>query len=147
MKSSEGHIGRVFVLRLEEGDVVPDCIERFAEEKGISVGQVVMLGGVGGGQVVVGPEDSITMPPQPMPLPVDSPHEVVGVGVIATIKDGKPVLHMHAAVGRSGHTMTGCLFRGVETWLAGEVVICEILGTKAARLPDKRSEADLLEMV
>jgi predicted DNA-binding protein with PD1-like motif len=146
MKASEGHIGRIFVLRLEEGDVVPDCIERFAEEKGISVGQVILLGGVGGGEVVVGPRDK-EMPPQPIPLPVDGPHDVVGAGVIATVKDGKPALHIHAALGRSGHTMTGCLFLGVETWLAGEVVICEILGTKAARILDKKSEADLLEII
>ena len=35
MKASEGKIGRVFVVRLEDGDVVPDCIERFAAEKSI----------------------------------------------------------------------------------------------------------------
>jgi len=28
MKATEGRIGRVFVMRLEHGDKVPDCIER-----------------------------------------------------------------------------------------------------------------------
>ena len=47
MKYSEGKINRVFVLRLEDGDMVPACIESFAVEKGIKVGQVVLIGGIG----------------------------------------------------------------------------------------------------
>jgi len=146
MKATEGHIGRVFVLRLEDGDVVPDCIERFAAEKAISVGQVVLVGGIGSGQVVVGPEDSKEMPPHPMLLPVDGAHEVVGVGIIAPDEDGKPVLHIHASLGRSDKALTGCLRPGVTTRLVGEAIIYEILGAKAARLPDPKSGFDLMEM-
>jgi predicted DNA-binding protein with PD1-like motif len=146
MKASEGRIKRVFVVRLEDGDVLPACLERFAEEKGISVGHVILIGGVGGGEIVVGPRKSDEMPPEPMLLPVDGAHEVVGVGIIAPDKDGKPVLHIHAALGRAGQTMTGCLRPGVKTWLVGEAVIYEIVGTKAARLPDKESGFELLEM-
>jgi len=65
MKSTEGKIGRVFVLRLEEGDMVPACIEEFAAEKGIRVGQAVLIGGIGGGQVVVGPRVSDQNAPGP----------------------------------------------------------------------------------
>jgi predicted DNA-binding protein with PD1-like motif len=145
MKASEGHIGRVFVLRLEDGDVVPGCIERFAAEKNISVGQVVLVGGIGGGKIVVGPKDSVTMPPEPVLLPVDGAHEVVGVGIIAPDKDGRPVLHIHASLGRSKEALTGCLRPGVTTWLVGEAIIYEILGAKAARLPDPKSGFDLME--
>ena len=146
MKASEGRIGRVFVVRLEDGDIVPDCIEQFAEEKGISVGHVILIGGIGGGEVVVGPRDSREMPPEPMLLPVDGAHEVAGVGVIAPDKEGKPVLHIHASLGRAGQTLTGCLRPGVTTWLVGEAIIYEIVGAKATRLPDKKSGFNLLEM-
>ena len=146
MKACEGTIGRVFVMRLEDGDVVPACIERFAEEKGISVGHVILVGGIGGGEVVVGPRNSETIPPQPMLLPVDGAHEVVGVGTIAPGGDGKPVLHIHAALGRSGQTMTGCLRPGVTTWLVGEVIIYEIIGADVARVLDKESGFELLEV-
>ena len=54
MKACEGQMGRVFVVRLEDGDIVPGCIERFAEEKGISVGHAILVGGIGDGEVVVG---------------------------------------------------------------------------------------------
>ncbi|MFC1989145.1 PPC domain-containing DNA-binding protein [Chloroflexota bacterium] len=146
MKACEGNIGRVFVLRLEEGDVVPTCIERFAEEKGISVGHVILVGGIGGGEVVVGPRNSEARPPEPMLLPVDGAHEVAGVGILAPSADGKTVLHIHAALGRSGQTMTGCLRPGVTTWLVGEAVIYEITDTSIARLPDKESGFNLLEV-
>ena len=145
MKASEGHIGRVFVIRLQDGDIVPECIEGFARENGILVGHVVLLGGVGAGQIVVGPRRSDERPPDPMLLPVDGAHEVVGVGILAPGEDGKPTLHIHAALGRSGQTMTGCLRPGVTTWLVGEVVLYEILGTNAARLRDKESGLALLE--
>jgi len=41
MKACEGRVGRVFVIRLEDGEMVPECIERFAREKGVSVGQTM----------------------------------------------------------------------------------------------------------
>jgi len=145
MKACEGRIGRVFVIRLEDGDVVPECIERFAEEKGVSVGQAVLVGGIGGGDVVVGPRRSEEMPPEPMLLPIDGAHEVVGVGVLAPGEDGKPVLHIHAALGRAGQTMTGCLRHGVTTWLVGEVILYEILGADMVRIQDEQSGFELLE--
>lgn len=146
MKASEGQLGRVFVIRLEDGDTVPASIERFAEEKKVSVGQVILIGGIGDGEVVVGPRRSNEMPPEPMLVPVDGVHEVVGVGVIAPDKKGKPKLHIHASLGRSGKTTTGCLRPGVTTWLIGEVIILEIKGTDAVRLPSDKARFELLEV-
>jgi len=133
------------VIRLEDGDVVPECIERFAEEKGVSLGQAILVGGIGGGDVVVGPRRSEERPPEPMLLPVDGAHEVVGVGVLAPGEDGKPALHIHAALGRAGQTMTGCLRHGVTTWLVGEVILYEILGADVMRIQDEQSGFELLE--
>lgn len=33
MQFAEGKMGRVFVIRLEEGDLLPAALEQFAEEK------------------------------------------------------------------------------------------------------------------
>ena len=145
MKACEGRIGRVFVIRLEDGDVVPHCIERFAEQNGVSVGHVILVGGIGSGDVVVGPRRSEEMPPEPMLLPIDGAHEVAGVGVLAPNEDGKPVLHIHAALGRAGQTMGGCLRHGVTTWLVGEVILYEILGVDVARIKDEQSGFVFLE--
>jgi predicted DNA-binding protein with PD1-like motif len=146
MKAGEGRLGRVFVLRLEDGDLVPDCIERLAQEKGVSVGQAILVGGVGGGEVVVGPRRSEEMPPQPVMLPVDGAHEVLGVGVLVPDQSGRPVLHIHGALGRLGQTVSGCLRPGVTTWLVGEVVLYEILGVDAVRIRDEESGFELMEI-
>jgi len=146
MKASEGRVGRVFVIRLEHGDIVPDCIERFAEDKEISVAQVMMIGGIGEGQVVVGPRRSNEMPPEPMLVPVDGAHELMGLGVIAPDKTGKPVLHVHGSLGRAGKATTGCLRPGVSTWTVAEVIICEILGTNAVRELDGKTHFELLQV-
>lgn len=146
MQSSEGRIGRVFVMRLEDGDMVPACIEQFAETKGMKMGHAILVGGIGSGEVVVGPRRTEQMPPEPMLLPIDGAHEVVGVGVLAPDQDGRPVLHMHASLGRSGRAVTGCLRPGVTTWLVGEVILYEIVGIEAARVKEPKSGLSLLEM-
>lgn len=146
MKACEGQIGRVFLLRLEDGDMVPGCIEHFAEEKGVSAGHVILVGGIGGGELVVGPRHSNERPLQPMLLPIDGAHEVVGVGVLAPNEDEKPILHIHAALGRSGQTVSGCLRPGVTTWLVAEVILYEILGVDARRVRDEESGFVLLDI-
>ena len=146
MKVSEGRVGRVFVIRLEDGDVIPDCIEDFAKEMKISMGEVIIIGGIDSGQVVVGPRYSDEMPPDPMLVPLDGAHEIVGVGVIAPNEQGKPILHIHAALGRSGRTTTGCLRPGVTTWIVGEAILYEILEADAVRIPNEETGFDLLQV-
>ena len=146
MKATEGRIGRIFIIRLEEGDIIPDCIEEFARKKAVSAGHVVIVGGIGSGEVVVGPRDSDKMPPDPMHLPVDGAHEVLASGIIAPDKEGIPVLHIHGALGRAGNTLTGCFRYGVTTWLVGEVVLYEILGTDMKREKDEVSGFELLSV-
>ena len=146
MKASQGKIGRAFVLQLEIRDVIPDCIEEFAKKNGIAVGHVILIGGIGSGEVVVGPRDSKEMPPDPMLLPVVGAHELLGIGIIAPDKNGKQILHIHGSLGRAGQSLTGCLRLGVKTWLIGEAIIYEITGAKAARLLDKKSGFELLEV-
>ena len=144
MKFSEGKTGRVFIIRLEDDDELPGYIEQFAAEHKISVGQAILVGGIGSGEIVSGPRKNKELPIDPMLIPVDGVHEVVGVGVLAPDSNGKPSLHIHAALGRAGKTTTGCLRMGVKTWLVGEVILYEILGADVARLTDKASGFELL---
>jgi predicted DNA-binding protein with PD1-like motif len=146
MKASQGAVGRVFILRLEDGDILPACIEEFAQKKRVKTGFVLLVGGIGGGQIVVGPRKSDEMPPDPMLIPVDGAHEVAAVGVLAPGGDGKPILHIHGALGRAGQTKTGCLRPGVTTWLVAEAVLYEITGVNAKRVMDKKSGFSLLEI-
>jgi len=145
MKAAVGRIGRVFVVRLEDGDKLPVCLEQFAADQGVATAHVILVGGAGSGQIVVGPRDSHAMPPDPMVLPVDGTHEIAGVGVIASDESGKPVLHMHAALGRSGQTLTGCIREGIETWVMIEAIMYEILDADVKRIRDETTGFIMLQ--
>ena len=106
---SEGRLGRVFVLRLGDGDRLPDAIEDFARTRGVEAALVAALGGLENGRLVTGPEDGRTMPPTAMLTAIDAVHEAAAVGTLFPGPDGTPRLHMHAALGRAGETKTGCV--------------------------------------
>lgn len=143
MKAAEGRLGRVFVVRLEEGDIIPRCLEEYAWEKNIKVALVTMISGIGEGNVVSGPKESNKMPIDPIITAVEGAHEMVAAGLIASDEEGKPKLHIHGVLARSGKVMGGCLRMGVKTWLVGEVVIIEILGVEGKRILDKKSNYPL----
>lgn len=144
MKVSEGKIGRTFVIRLEDGETVPDCIEEFAGENNISSAVCWLLGGIKSGRLVVGPEDPSSLPPVPMIRPIDDVHEIAAVGTIFSNEEGRPVLHLHGALGRDSHTYTGCSRPGLDIWKIGEVVIMEIHGTDMIRKKDGETGLELL---
>jgi len=59
MRYTEGKVGRIFVVRLEDRDKLPEAIESFAQENKVSRGMCILVGGIkNGGKIVVGPEDS-----------------------------------------------------------------------------------------
>ncbi|AHM57777.1 hypothetical protein EAL2_808p02720 (plasmid) [Peptoclostridium acidaminophilum DSM 3953] len=146
MKATEGKLGRVFVIRLEEGDIVPDCIEEFASEMNISIAHLSMLGTLMDGEIIVGPRKTSENPPNPMALPIYEAHETIATGIIAPDKTGKPILHIHGALGRSGNTITGCLRNGVKAWVCCEVILQEIIGVDARRLFDEKTGFTLLNL-
>lgn len=148
MKSIEGTLGRVFVLRLEQDDVLPKCIEDFAAEKQIRLAQVVFIGGIYQGNLVTGPRRTADPRPDPIVLPVNEAHDAFAAGVIAPAEDGTPSLHFHGALGRSGQTIAGCFQSGVSVWLVGEAVIYEILSPSIAkRVVDKTAKLTLFEIL
>lgn len=142
---SEGHIGRVFVLRLGDGDRIPDAIEEFAATREVSSALVVALGGLENGRLVVGPEDGTVMPPQSMLAAISRVHEAAAVGTLfPTAHHGKPTLHMHGVLGRGETTLAGCVRPGLDVWKILEVVVIEILGTDLARAHDPETGFNLL---
>jgi predicted DNA-binding protein with PD1-like motif len=146
MKYSEAEQGRVFILRLEDGDVLHETIETFAAEHGIRAAALAAVGGADAGStLVVGPETDRGDPVVPMEHVLDHAHELAGVGTLFPGPDGEPVVHMHAACGRGERSVTGCVRRGVKTWHVLEVIIRELTGTGARRAPDPELGFNLLQ--
>jgi len=145
MKVAEGTIGRVFVLRLEDGDRLPDCVERFAAERGVAQAYCAFVGGISGGTIVVGPEDTVAMPPVPVLLGLVGGHESAAVGTLFADESGKPKLHMHATFGRGETVKTGCIRPGIDIWTIGEFVLIELVGVDLLRKRDAATGFELLE--
>jgi predicted DNA-binding protein with PD1-like motif len=147
MRSTEAKFGRIFLLRLHDGDRLPNVLESFAAEKNISTALCFFLGGVKEkSRVVVGPKDGKVLAAEPMVTLLSGVHEACGVGTIFADEKGKPKLHMHASFGRNESTITGCVRMGVDVWRIGEVVILELLGAAAHRAKDKETGFEFLEI-
>src|SRR5665647_3040498 len=65
-------------------------------------------------------------------------HEMVGAGTLFPDEAGRPVLHLHAAFGRDDRVSAGCIRAGVTTWVVGEAVVIELVGSEACRRVDRR---------
>jgi predicted DNA-binding protein with PD1-like motif len=147
MQFTEAKLGRVFVLRLHDGDRLPEVLESFATEKTVSTALCFFLGGAKeNSRVVVGPKDGYALPPEPMVTLLNGVHEACGVGTIFADETGKPKLHMHASFGRKQNTVTGCVRMGVDVWQIGEIIVIELTDTQARRVIDKKTKFEFLEV-
>jgi predicted DNA-binding protein with PD1-like motif len=137
MQYSTARMGRIFVIRLEDGEVLHETIERFAKEQGIRAAALIMVGGADeGSTLVVGPEKGRAVPVNPLTQVLAGVHEIVGTGTLFPDEEGEPVLHMHIASGREKTTVTGCVRTGVKIWHIGEVIMFELTDTPAVRKID-----------
>ena len=147
MKYSEAQLGRIFILRLEHGDMIPEIIEDFASDHQVKSAMVHFIGGADtNSRVVVGPEDGTALRPRPVVTNLLGTSEAIGAGTLFTNEEGLPKLHLHSAFGRSRETVTGCTREGVKVWHIGEVVIFELVNTSAKRKIDPGTGFELLEM-
>jgi len=145
MKYSTASYGRIFVVRLEDGDILHECIEELAVKEKIRAAALIALGGADeGSRLVTGPEKARSVPVVPMELVTSGVREVTGTGTLFPDDEGRPMLHMHLACGRRDTTVTGCVRWGVKVWHVMEVIIFELLDTDAARMPDDATGFKLL---
>lgn len=146
MKYSEAKAGRIFVIRLEDGDILHEEIEKFAGLKEIVAASIVVVGGADkGSSLIVGPEDGRAEKVIPMQHQLADVCEICGTGTLFPDDSGNPILHMHIACGRKEKTITGCVRAGVKVWQVMEVIINEITDTSAKRLMDKTTGFKLLQ--
>jgi predicted DNA-binding protein with PD1-like motif len=147
VKYSQGSIGRVFVLRMEDGELLNDTLEAFAAEQGVMRGLAFYLGGSAeGSRMVVGPDAAREDAVVALVHTLSGPREALAIGTIFPDEAARPSVHMHGACGREGGATVGCTRAGLETWLVGEVVLLEILGSEAHRTVDPATGFDLLTL-
>ena len=137
MEYSEGKTGRVFTVRLHEDDPVYNSIEKLASKESVKRAVLWIIGGVKNGKVVVGPHKSDQRPLDTMTVSFQEAHEIVATGTIFPDENSNPSLHIHASLGRSGTTITGCPRINLDSWLITEIIIMEILDDKPFRKVDE----------
>lgn len=146
MRYSEARPGRIFILRLEDGDIVHETIERFALEQHITAASLIAVGGADdGSRLVVGPREDRRLPLEPMQRVLEHAHEVAGVGTLFRDEAGVPLVHMHMACGRDGATATGCIRSGVRVWHVMEVIVQELTDATARRATEQPLGLKLLQ--
>lgn len=145
MKYSQAKQGRIFVIRLEDGDIVHEAIEKLATEQSVSAGAIIIVGGADeGSKLVVGPKKGRSQPIVPLAHMLTHVNEIAGTGTLFPDASGQPVLHMHMACGRNGETVTGCIRSGVKVWHVMEAVLFELVDTTGVRLTDENTGFKLL---
>ena len=141
MQYTEGQLGRVFVVRIDDGEDMLVSLRQFILDKSIQAGSITFLGALMNGRMVTGPEEPV-IPPVPHFVMFEGGWEVFGIGTIYA-GEGGPHIHYHASVGRSGHALTGCLREKATTYLIIEAVIMEFTGLKARREFDQKTQLHL----
>ncbi|MGC9515925.1 PPC domain-containing DNA-binding protein [Methanocrinis sp.] len=139
MQYSEGRLGRVFVIRLEEGEDLIGSIQRFLAEKGVSFGLVHFLGALREGRLVAGPKEPTVPPGPPFVEDLEGAWEIFGVATVYPGDGGEPSVHIHASAGHSDRALTGCLRERATTYLVVEAAVFEICGLVARRSVDDES--------
>lgn len=142
MQYREGKIGRVFLLKIEHGEDLLESINKVVVLEKVGAAVLFLLGGLGGASVVVGPKGK-EIPPDPEWRSFQDRREMLGMGTVFW-GDQRPIIHLHASMGRGDTVLTGCVREQAEVYLVGEVIMQEILDTGALRQFDEHLQLNVL---
>ncbi len=144
MKYTKGSIGRVFVLKFDDGDVLLKELSSFVKKEKVKSATIIFLGALKKGDLVTGPKKLI-MPPLPNTTLFKDAWETLGIGTIFTNAKG-PQIHIHSAIGQKLKTLTGCIRGDTEVFLVVEAIIFELKNVKATKGFDKKTGLNLLNV-
>jgi predicted DNA-binding protein with PD1-like motif len=145
MDYTQGRIGRIFLLKFKDDDIVVKTLEMFASKERLRSGMFVFLGALKKGHLVAGPKKPV-VPPEPYWLKFKDAWEVFGVGSIFSNKKGKPQIHVHTSMGKKTKVLTGCLRKDSKVFLVIEAVVFELKGVKALKDIDPSTGLNLLRI-
>ena len=145
MNYTKGKIGRVFLLKFNDDDVLLDELNRFANKEKLKTASLVFLGALKKGDLVTGPKKPV-IPPEPNWTNFKDAWEVMGIGTIFANRSG-PQIHIHTSMGKSTKTLTGCVRKKSKVFLVIEAVVFELKGIKATKAIDPKTGLNLLKIL
>lgn len=144
MEYSKGAIGRVFLVKFENGDILIEKLTDLARKEKIRTATLIFLGALRKGVLATGPKKPV-IPPQPNMANFKDGWEVMGIGTIFTNKTG-PQLHIHCSMGKKGKVLTGCVRGKSKVFLVVEAIIFELKGIRATKSLDSKTGINLLKI-
>jgi hypothetical protein len=144
MKYTKGSIGRVFLLKFEDNDILIDKLGAFARKERIRAATMIFIGALRKGDLVTGPRRPV-IPPQPNKVAFKDGWEVMGIGTIFMNSKG-PQIHIHSSMGKKSKSLTGCVRGKSKVFLVIEAVVFELKGVKALKDIDPSTGLNLLNI-
>ncbi len=141
MQYSEGQLGRVFTVRVDDREDFIREIRRFVSVMDIHSGMIHFLGATRSAKIVAGPEEPV-LPPVPRREEIHGGWELFGFATIYPGDEG-PAIHIHTAAGKGIRSLAGCLREEAEVYIVIEAVIMEFVGISARRTFDEKTGVDL----
>ncbi len=145
MKYTKGTIGRIFLLKFNDGDILLDELARLARKERLKAATFVFIGALKKGSLVTGPKRPV-IPPEPNWVKFKDAWEVMGIGTIFTNASG-PQIHVHTSMGKKTNTLIGCVRKKSEVFLVIEAVVFELKGVKASKDIDPKTGLNLLKIL
>jgi len=142
MKYTQGTIGRVFLVKFENNDILIPNLSALAKKEKIKAATLIFIGALREGDLVTGPKKPV-IPPQPNKIIFKDGWEVMGIGTLFTNAKG-PQIHIHASMGKKNKALTGCVRGNSKVFLVIEAVILELKGVKASKDIDPKTGLNLL---
>jgi len=145
MRYSKGSVGRIFLLKFDDNDVVMKEIDKFARRERLKCAALIFMGALKEGDIVTGPKKPV-IPPEPNWTKFRDGWEVLGIGTIFVNKSG-PQIHVHASMGKKNRVLTGCVRKNSKVFLVIEAIVFEIKGVKATKEVDPDTGLNLLKIL
>lgn len=145
MKYTKGSIGRVFVLKFDNDDILLDNLSVFAKKEKLKAATIIFIGALRKGDLVTGPKKPV-IPPEPNTVYFNDAWEVMGIGTIFTNKTG-PQIHIHSSMGKKQKVLTGCVRGKSKVFLVVEAIVFELKGVKAGKSIDPVTGLNLLRIL
>ena len=145
MEYTTGKVGRVFLLKFENNDILIQSLSGLAKKERIKAATVIFIGALREGDLVTGPKKPV-IPPQPNKNIKKGGWEVMGLGTIFTNSKG-PQIHIHASMGKKNKVLTGCVRGSSKVFLVIEAVVLELKGVRASKEIDPKTGLNLLRII
>jgi len=145
MRYTQGNIGRIFLLKFDNGDVLLDHLDKFARKERLKAATLIFLGALKEGELVTGPKKTV-IPPKPNWTGFRDGWEVMGIGTIFANKKG-PQIHIHTSMGKSKKTLIGCIRKKSKVFLVIEAIVFELKGVKASKEMEPKTGLNLLKIL